>query len=137
MLRDLNIERKNPISTLRDYILTLRKLWAENVNDNSEKPVIDTDPHLQFEILHPPPIYVAAQGPLMVQLAAEIANGLLLNASHPIDYKIAKDNYLYSYYLDYLKEVIENLDDNYIENIFLSLKEELKPFYENTKIIEQ
>lgn len=67
----------------------------------------------------------------------DVGDRLIFSIEDDLDYKIAKDNYLYSYYLDYLKEVIENLDDNYIENIFLSLKEELKPFYENTKIIEQ
>ncbi len=38
------------------------------------------------------PIYVGAQGPKMLQLAAEIGDGVLINASHPKDFDEAKKN---------------------------------------------
>ncbi len=54
-----------------------------------------------------------------------------------LDYIIAKDDYIYSDYLVYLREVLENLPDKCIEQIFSDIKKELIPFYENTLIIEQ
>ncbi len=67
----------------------------------------------------------------------DVGDKLIFSIEDDLDYKIAKDNYLYSSYLVVLKEVVENLDDIYIEDIFLELKKELKPFYENAQIIEQ
>lgn len=38
------------------------------------------------------PIYIGAQGPKMLQLAAELGDGVLINASHPKDFEVAKEN---------------------------------------------
>ncbi len=38
------------------------------------------------------PIYIGAQGPKMLQLAAELGDGVLINASHPRDFETAKEN---------------------------------------------
>ncbi|AEA46824.1 5,10-methylenetetrahydromethanopterin reductase [Archaeoglobus veneficus] len=38
------------------------------------------------------PIYVGAQGPKMLKLAAEIGDGVLINASHPKDFEVARQN---------------------------------------------
>ncbi len=38
------------------------------------------------------PIYIGAQGPKMLQLAAELGDGVLINASHPRDFEAAKEN---------------------------------------------
>ena len=35
------------------------------------------------------PIYLGAQGPKMLELAGEIADGVLINASNPKDFKVA------------------------------------------------
>ena len=67
----------------------------------------------------------------------DVGDRLIFSIEDDLDYKIAKDDYLYSEYLVYLKEVLENLDNNCIETAFLNLKREIKPFYENTEIIEQ
>ncbi len=67
----------------------------------------------------------------------DVGEKLIFSIEDDLDYKIAKDEYLYSHYLVYLKEILENLDDYYIETVFLNLKRELKPFYENTEIIDQ
>jgi 5,10-methylenetetrahydromethanopterin reductase len=37
------------------------------------------------------PIYIGAQGPKMLQLAAKIGDGVLINASHPKDFEEARD----------------------------------------------
>jgi len=67
----------------------------------------------------------------------DVGDRFIFSIEDDLDYKIAKDDYLYSVYLVYLKEVIEKLDNSCIEDIFLSTKKELTPFYENTQIIEQ
>ncbi len=75
------------------------------------------------------------------QSAEDIKNDVgdrhIFSIEDDLDYKIAKDDYLYTNYLVYLKEVLENLNDNYIEKVFSDIKKELTPFYENTQIIEQ
>ena len=38
------------------------------------------------------PIYIGAQGPKMLQLAAELGDGVLINASHPRDFESATEN---------------------------------------------
>ena len=67
----------------------------------------------------------------------DVGEKLIFSIEDDLDYVIAKDEYLYSKYLVILKEVLIDLDNAYIESIFLNLNEELKPFYENSQIIEQ
>ncbi|UCH14691.1 MAG: CotH kinase family protein [Bacteroidales bacterium] len=67
----------------------------------------------------------------------DVGDKLIFSIEDDLDYKIARDDYLYSIYLVSMQEVVNKLDDNYIEKVFLNLKKELKPFYANTKIIEQ
>ena len=38
------------------------------------------------------PIYIGAQGPKMLELAAELGDGVLINASHPKDFEVAREN---------------------------------------------
>jgi len=67
----------------------------------------------------------------------DVGDRLIFSIEDDLDYIIAKDDYLYSRYKSILEEVINNLDNNDIESIFSSLKKELKPFYNNSQIIEQ
>lgn len=90
MLYDLHIKRDRPLATLKEYIQILEEIWAGKPLYYSGHIFQITKAALQFAIETPPPIYVAAQGPKMIQLAAEIANGVLLNAAHPLDYAVAK-----------------------------------------------
>lgn len=90
MLGDLHVKRDRPLATLREYIQILEELWTGKSLHYSGYIFQITKAALQFAIKTPPPIYVAAQGPMMIQLAAEIANGVLLNAAHPLDYTVAK-----------------------------------------------
>ncbi len=67
----------------------------------------------------------------------DVGDRHIFSIEDDLDYKIAKDDYLYSNYLVYLKEVLENLGDNDIEKVFSDIKKELTPFYKNKMIIEQ
>jgi len=90
MLNDLGIERKTPRSTLREYIQILNELWAGTPLHSFSQAIKMPRAQLQYKVNTPPPIYLAAQGPILIQLAAEIANGVLINAAHPMDYIVAK-----------------------------------------------
>lgn len=61
----IGIKWKKPISKMQNAIETIRK---------SAKDI---------------PIYIGAQGPKMLKLAGELGDGALVNASHPLDFKVA------------------------------------------------
>lgn len=91
-LGNLGIDRYKPLTGMKESIEIIRNLWE------GEKVTFKGDvfqvPHarLNFKVKFKPAIYMAAQGPKMTQLSAEIADGILINASHPRDYKEAKKN---------------------------------------------
>lgn len=91
-LGNLGIDRIKPLAAMKESIEIIRKLLnGETVNYNGE---VFNIPHAQlgFKIKHKAPIYMAAQGPEMTKLSAQIADGVLINASHPHDYEEAKKN---------------------------------------------
>lgn len=89
-LRNLGIKRKKVLHAMRESVEIIRKLWArETVTLNGEVFKMP-QARLGFRVKRPLPIYLAAQGPMMLALAAEIADGVLINASHPKDYTLAK-----------------------------------------------
>lgn len=90
MLQDLQIKRKMPMTTLREYIEILQALWAGKTIKYIGQIFQTNNAALDFNLETPPPIYIAAQGPKMTQLATEIANEVLLNVAHPLDYAVAK-----------------------------------------------
>lgn len=66
-LEQLKITWKKPISTLKDYITIMKKSFKDN----------------DCEI----PIYIGAQSPKLLEMSGKIADGALINASHPKDYE--------------------------------------------------
>ena len=91
-LGKLGIDWVKPLVGMKESIEIIRGLWkGETVDYKGEVFKI---PHakLNFRVKHSPAIYMAAQGPKMTELAAEIADGILVNASHPLDYEEAKRN---------------------------------------------
>jgi 5,10-methylenetetrahydromethanopterin reductase len=91
-LGNLGIDRIKPLAAMRESIEIIRKLLnGETVNYNGE---VFNIPHAQlgFKVKYKPPVYMAAQGPEMTKLSAQIADGVLINASHPRDYEEAKNN---------------------------------------------
>ncbi len=84
-LKMLNIAMSKPLSTIREAVKIIRRL------SSGEKVTLDGDVFkisgAQF-LFKPPtsvPIFIGAQGPKMLALAAEIGDGVLINASHPSD----------------------------------------------------
>ncbi|MHC1591182.1 MAG: 5,10-methylenetetrahydromethanopterin reductase [Candidatus Helarchaeales archaeon] len=92
-LANLGIERKKPLTGMRESIEIIRRLWNEGIVEYNGDVFKLPKARLNFKVKYKPLIYMAAQGPKMSQLAAEIADGVLINASHPRDYEQAKENF--------------------------------------------
>jgi spore coat protein H len=71
----------------------------------------------------------------MNDVIADIGDKLIFSIEDDLDYKIAKDDFLYDQYLKTLKRVITKIDDNTIDKIFEYNESHLMPFYANDSII--
>lgn len=85
---------RNNLARIREGIEIVRRLLAGEKVTYSGRVFKIRDAQLSFK---PPrakvPIYVAAMGPLMLQLAGEIADGVVLSAGAPLEYmKIVSEN---------------------------------------------
>lgn len=80
----MGIEWDKPLTRVREAVSAIRALLArERVSQAGMKGA-----QLKFD----PgkiPIYLGAQGPKMLELAGTVADGVLINASHPEDFKFA------------------------------------------------
>lgn len=90
-LRNLGIERDRPLRRVLETMQVSRKLWAgERVDHDGTFEAHDAGlnyPDAVSEI----PVYVGAQGPDMIRMAAKHADGVLVNASHPADFEWASE----------------------------------------------
>lgn len=67
----------------------------------------------------------------------EIGQKMIFSIEDDLDYVIAMDSVLYTYYELELTRLMESLDDRMIANMFNRLEEELIPFYHNEEMILQ
>ncbi len=89
-LAGLGIERKKSLSALRESVAIIRQLWAGKTVQHDGEVFKMPNAKLGFKTGQIMPIYLAAQGPKMTELAAEIAEGVLINGSHPQDFVFAE-----------------------------------------------
>jgi len=73
----------------------------------------------------------------MNDIIADVGSKLLFSIEDDLDYKIAKDNFLYQQYLKTLRSVIEIIDLPAIDKIFDYTNEHIGPFYSNDSIVAQ
>lgn len=73
----------------------------------------------------------------MDDIIADVGSKLLFSIEDDLDYKIAKDSFLYQQYLTTLRSVIEKIDLTAIDKIFDYTYEHIDPFYANDSIIAQ
>jgi spore coat protein H len=73
----------------------------------------------------------------MDDVMADVGAKLLFSIEDDLDYKIAKDDYLYQQYLKRLRKFIEQTDAATIDKIFDYTYEHISPFYSNDSIIAQ
>lgn len=79
----LGIEWTKPVSTIKDAIATMSTLLAgDKTASGAQLGGVKT---VQDKV----PIYMGAQGPMMLKTAGEISDGALINASNPKDFEAA------------------------------------------------
>jgi 5,10-methylenetetrahydromethanopterin reductase len=70
--------RPAPLGTMRDAICAIRKLWAGEAVSVQDAAFTLHDAHIRFGSRSDIPIYIAASGPRMLELAGEIADGVIV-----------------------------------------------------------
>ncbi|QLC33534.1 5,10-methylenetetrahydromethanopterin reductase [Halarchaeum sp. CBA1220] len=84
-LRNLGIERERPLRRVLEAMQVSRELWAgERVSHDGTFTAADAGLNYAEEVSEVP-VFVGAQGPQMLRMAAKHADGVLFNASHPRD----------------------------------------------------
>jgi len=89
-LSNLGVERERPLRRVLETVHVARDMWAgERVEHEGTFRAVDAG--LNYDVEGEIPVYVGAQGPEMVRMAAKHADGLLFNGSHPRDYEWAAE----------------------------------------------
>ncbi|WP_435180366.1 5,10-methylenetetrahydromethanopterin reductase [Halorussus sp. AFM4] len=90
-LANLGVERERPLRRVLETMKVAQKLWAGKRVDH-DGTFRATDAGLNYaEAIDAIPVYVGAQGPHMIRMAAKHADGVLVNASHPDDFAWADE----------------------------------------------
>lgn len=84
-MNTLNIEWKKPVDTVGNAVNLIRKVMNNEVVESGAR--LTGTSKVQDKI----PIYVGAQGPRMLELSGQVADGSLVNASNPKDFEFAID----------------------------------------------
>ncbi|MCC6167774.1 MAG: LLM class flavin-dependent oxidoreductase [Caldilineaceae bacterium] len=92
LARNVGIERRKPLLAMRETIEVMRRLLAmENVTFHGEFHHVDG---IELDVVHGRreprhvPILIGATGPQMMEMAGEIADGVVLNYCVPPDYNL-------------------------------------------------
>jgi 5,10-methylenetetrahydromethanopterin reductase len=85
-LEMLGIKMKSPLTAMRESVELIKKQIDREKGAYKGK-MFQALPgsRFNFKVKSDIPIYIGAQGPKMLQLAGEIGDGALINASHPDD----------------------------------------------------
>ncbi len=87
-LQRLGIDWDRPLTRVKEAVELIRELISGKRVDYSGKTLSVKSAGLDYPV-KPYPIYIGAQGPKMLKLASEIGDGVLINASHPKDFREA------------------------------------------------
>jgi len=92
-LPKLAIKGEKPVARLKEGVIQIRRLLAGEEVKKSGMEFFDYDGAKLTGVTLPGkkgiPVYIGAQGPKMLELAGEIGDGSLINASNPKDFEIA------------------------------------------------
>ena len=93
-LPKLAIDPVKPVGHLREGVEQIRKLLAgEEVKKSGKMDFFDYDGAKLTGVTLPGkkgiPVYIGAQGPKVLELAGEVGDGALINASNPKDFDVA------------------------------------------------
>lgn len=84
-LEMVNMKQKKPLSAIRESVKIIREINSGGSLKLMGNVFSVSGARFNFRVTDPIPIFIGAQGPKMLMLAAEIGNGVLINASHPTD----------------------------------------------------
>ena len=65
----------------------------------------------------------------------EKGNKPLYSIEDDLDFKIARDSFLYNKYLEEVENVLNSADDAFINDLFIEIENELMPYYNHNEII--
>jgi len=88
-LRSLGITSDRPLTAIKECIDIIKRLWQGETVQFEGKVFSMKGARLNYKPRRSPPIYMGAQGPRLLELAGTIADGVLINAAHPRDFKFA------------------------------------------------
>lgn len=88
-LEKISIVWRKPLSTIKESVEIIRRLLRGEVVTYSGEIFKVSGAALSYKPIHEIPIYIGAQAPKMLQLAAMLGDGILINASNPKDYEYA------------------------------------------------
>lgn len=84
-LHMVDVQPSKPLSTIRESVEIIRGISSGRKMKMEGKVFTVLGGKLNFKVETKIPIFIGAQGPKMLALAAEIGDGVLINASHPKD----------------------------------------------------
>jgi len=79
----MGVPFKKPVTRVRETVEALRAIFAKNRVVMAGKTITINGFRLDFELDSPPPIYIGAQGPLMLRTAGELGDGVVTNFITP------------------------------------------------------
>lgn len=83
-LQRIGVKRERPLARIREAVDVIRALHRGQVVDSELLGVRGARLDYSGGAV---PVYIGSQGPRMLELAGEIADGVLINASHPLDFE--------------------------------------------------
>lgn len=89
-LSALGVDRDSPLRRVLETFKTAQDLWDGETVDADGTFHAD-GAELEYDVPGTVPVYVAAQGPHMLRMAAKHADGVLYNGSHPRDFAWAAE----------------------------------------------
>jgi 5,10-methylenetetrahydromethanopterin reductase len=88
-LESIGIPWHKPLTTVREAVEIIRGLFDGETVKYDGKVFKIKGARLNFKVKRKIPIYIGAQAPKMLKLSGLLADGVLINASHPIDFEYA------------------------------------------------
>ncbi len=124
-METLNLSWNKPVKTVKEAIISVRSLL------NGEKLEQGAFLSGTAKIENKIPIYMAAQGPMMLKASGQVADGCLINASNPKDFEVA---------IPLIKEGINKTEkavDDYVFAAYTacSIDENIDVAYNQSKIV--
>ncbi len=88
-LEKMSIKWEKPLTAVKESVIVIRKLLRGEGVTLEGKFLKLKNVRLNYKPLREVPIYIGAQAPKMLKLAATLGDGILINASNPKDYEYA------------------------------------------------